>query len=102
MAERKERMSLLSRYSQLHFARYGARPTHNINAEQWAADSLIESYGLPGCYDLLSYYFEASQNPSWKYFANYAEKVLEAKDQLEQDTRERRERLRMARAWLNE
>jgi hypothetical protein len=102
MADRKERMSLLSRYSQLHFARYNLRPTHNINAEQWAADSLIESYGLFGCYDLLAYYFEASQTPTWKYFANYAEKILEAKEQLEQDNKERKERLKMARAWLNE
>jgi hypothetical protein len=102
MADRKERMSLLSRYSQLHFARYKARPTHNINAEQWAADGLIESYGLQGCYDLLAYYFEAGSNPSWKYFANYAEKVLEAKLQVEQDIREREERRKMARVWLNE
>jgi len=102
MADRKERMSLLSRYSQLHFARYKARPTHNINAEQWAADSLIESYGLLDCYDLLAYYFEASQTPTWKYFANYAEKILEAKEQLEQDKKERKERMKMARAWLNE
>jgi hypothetical protein len=102
MAERKDRMALLSRYSKLHFARYGQRPTHNINAEQWSADNLIESYTLPGCYDLLDYYFEASQNPTWKYFSHYAEKIVEAKMQLEQDQKERAERRKMARAWLNE
>lgn len=101
MADRKERMSLLSRYSQLHFAKYGTRPTHNLNAEQWAADSLIESYGLPKCYDLLAYYFDASQSPSWKYFANYAEKVLEAQEQTQQDLKERAERRQLAREWLN-
>lgn len=102
MAERKDRMALLSRYSKLYFGRYGQRPTHNINSEQWSADNLIESYSLPVCYDLLDYYFEASSNPSWKYFAHNAEKIVDAKWQLEQDKKEREERRRMARAWLNE
>lgn len=103
MAERKERMSLLSRYSKLHLARHGTRPTHNINSEQWSADNLIESYGLPMCYDLLEYYFEASNGSfNWRYFANYAEKILDAKTQFEQDKKERQERRKLARAWLNE
>jgi len=102
MADRKDRMALLSRYSKLHFERYGQRPTHNINAEQWSADNLVESYTLPVCYDLLDYYFEVSSNPNWKYFAHYAEKIIESKQQLIQDQRERAERRKMARAWLNE
>jgi hypothetical protein len=102
MAERKDRMALLSRYSKLHTARYGQRPDHNLNKEQWAADNLVESYTLYVCYDLLDYYFAASQNPSWKYFANYADSVFTAKQQLEQDQRERAERRKLAREWLNE
>ena len=102
MAERKDRMALLSRYSKLHFNRYGQRPNHNLNSEQWSADNLIESYSLTDCYDLLDYYFEASTNPSWKYFAHNAEKIVEAKLQIEQDKREREERRKMARTWLGE
>jgi len=101
MAERKDRMALLSRYAKLYAQRYEARPKHNINKEQWAADGLIESYSLPGCYDLLDYYFEASPSPSWGYFANYAEKILQAKEQVEEDKRERAERRKMAKEWLN-
>lgn len=102
MAERKERMALLSRYIKLHTARYEEKPSLNLNVEQWAADSLIESYGLGKCYDLLAYYFEAAQNPSWKYFANYAEKVLESIKSYEQDKRDRAEMRRRAREWVNE
>jgi hypothetical protein len=103
MAERKERMSLLSRYAKLHTARYGERPTHNLNSEQWSADNLIESYGLTVCYDLLQHYFEASDGSfSWRYFVNYAEKIFDAKIRVEQDQKEREERRKLARAWLNE
>jgi hypothetical protein len=102
MAERKDRMALLSRYSKLHTARYEEKPIYNINVEQWAADGLIESYGMSKCYDLLDYYFEVANAPTWKYFANYAEKIIEARIEYERDLQERRERRRLAKEWLNE
>ena len=94
-------MALLSRYSKLHAARYGERPSLNLNVEQWASDALIESYSLPSCYDLLEHYFSVASNPSWKYFANYADKIIEAKTQYQKDLQEREERRRRARVWLN-
>jgi hypothetical protein len=102
MADRKDRMALLSRYSKFHTQRYEAKPSLNLNVEQWAADALVESYGLHGCYDILEYYFKVSQNPSWNYFAYNAEKILQAKKDKDQDSREREERRRMARKWLSE
>ena len=102
MAERKDRMALLSRYSKLHTKHYEQRVALNLNVEQWAADALIESYGLPECYDLLEYYFGVAQKPTWKYFANYAHEIIEKREQLEQDIRERAERRKKAKEWLNE
>lgn len=102
MAERKDRMALLSRYSKLHTQRYEQRPVLNLNVEQWASDALIESYGMSECYDLLDYYFEASPNPAWKYFANYADKIYEARSNIAQDIKERQERKKKAREWLSE
>ena len=102
MAERKERMALLSRYSKLHTARYNEKPSLNLNVEQWAADSLIESYGIGKCYDLLTYYFDVAPAPTWKYFANYADKVLESINRVEQDKIERAELRRRAKEWVNE
>jgi hypothetical protein len=102
MVERKDRMALLSRYSKLHTARYEEKPSLNLNVEQWAADALIESYGIPECYDLLEYYFDVAQSPTWKYFANYADKIIEARKQLQQDLKERTERRAKAKEWLNE
>jgi dissimilatory sulfite reductase (desulfoviridin) alpha/beta subunit len=102
MAERKDRMALLSRYNKLHLQHYEAKSLLNLNVEQWAADGLIESYGLPFCYDLLEYFFEISQTPSWKYFANNADKIIDARDQYNQDLIERQQRRKKAKEWLSE
>jgi dissimilatory sulfite reductase (desulfoviridin) alpha/beta subunit len=102
MADRKERFALLSRYSKLHTARYEARPQINLNVEQWAADALVDSYGLQECYDLLQYYFDVAQNPGWKYFANYAQDIIDRREQYRQDLIERKHRREQAKKWLSE
>lgn len=101
MATYKERMSLLSRYAKLHLFKYGEKPTHNINAEQWLADGLIESYGLPKCYDLLEYYFTAAESPQWRQFANQADRVYNSMDAQLKDSQEREARRKLAKEWLN-
>ena len=102
MAERKDRMALLSRYNKLHLQRYEAKSSMNLNVEQWAADGLVESYGVSQCYDLLDYYFKIAQDPSWNYFAYNAEKILNGKLEVEQDIKERKERRELARKWISE
>jgi hypothetical protein len=95
-------MALLSRYSKLHTAKYEQKPSLNLNVEQWSADSLIQSYGISACYDLLEYYFSIAQEPSWNYFAYNAEKILNGKLDVEKDIKERAERRTLARRWLSE
>lgn len=102
MAERKDRMALLSRYSKLHAQKFEVKPLLNLNVEQWAADALIESYTLQYCYDLLQYYFDVAQSPNWKYFANYAHEIIERRNQYEQDIAERQLRRQAAKKWLSE
>ena len=102
MAERKDRMALLSRYNKYYLQRYEQKSNLNLNVEQWAADALVESYGLKGCYDLLDYYFKIAQDPSWNYFAYNAEKILSGKLEIEQDKRDRQQRRELARKWLSE
>jgi hypothetical protein len=102
MAERKDRMALLSRYSKLHTAKYEQKPSLNLNVEQWASDALVESYGISKCYDLLEYYFSVAQEPSWNYFTYNAEKILNGKIDKEQDDKDRLERRRLAKEWLSE
>lgn len=102
MADRKERFALLSRYSKLYTLRYQAKPQINLNVEQWSADALVESYGLQECYDLLQYYFDVAQSPTWKYFANYAQDIIDRREQYRQDLLERQQRKQLAKKWLSE
>ena len=102
MAERKDRFALLSRYSKLHTARYLEKPQINLNVEQWAADALVDSYGIQACYDLLQYYLDVAPNPNWKYFANYAQDIINRQAQYQQDLLERQERRQKAKKWLSE
>ena len=93
MAERKDRMALLSRYNKLYLQRYEQKSNINLNVEQWASDALVESYGISACYDLLDYYFGVAQDPTWNFFAYNAEKILNGKldkEQVDTDRKERR------------
>ena len=74
----------------------------NLNVEQWAADALVESYGIAQCYDILEYYFSIAQDPTWNFFAYNAEKILNGKLDKEQDDKERTERRARAKEWLSE
>ena len=102
MAERKDRMALLSRYNKLYLQRYEQKSNINLNVEQWASDALVESYGISACYDLLDYYFSVAQDPTWNFFAYNAEKILNGKLDKEQDDTERKERREKAKEWLSE
>jgi hypothetical protein len=95
-------MALLSRYNKLYLQRYEQKSNLNLNVEQWASDALVESYGLPACYDLLDYYFNIAQDPTWNFFAYNAEKILNGKLDKEQDDKERSERRARAKEWLSE
>jgi len=102
VADRKDRMALLSRYNKLHLQRYEQKSNLNLNVEQWAADALVESYGLKDCYNLLDYYFEIAQNPTWNFFAYNAQEILNGRMETEQDIKERSDRRKLARKWLSE
>jgi len=102
MADRKDRMALLSRYNKLHLQRYEQKSNLNLNVEQWAADALVESYGLPGCYDLLDFYFQVSSSPSWNIFAYRAHDLFNSRLSIEEDIKERQQRRKLAKEWLSE
>ena len=99
MAEKKYRHALLSRYKKLADSNNIVNGI-NVHVEQWAADSLIESYGLDMCYDMLEYYFRISETPSWKWFANNAEKLYKNLQAKKEDDRIRELMRKQAKEWL--
>ena len=76
--------------------------TMNVYTEQHAADALIRSYTLKGCYDLIDYYFSVSLTPSWVCFKNNADKIYKAKRIKEEDKRVRAILKQQAREWLRD
>ena len=49
----------------------------------------------------MEYYFEAAESPSWKQFANQADRVYTAMEAQLKDKQEREARRRLAKEWLN-
>lgn len=102
MATRKDQMALLAKFEKHYEFKYNAKPNLNRWAEAWAADAIIESFGLQTCYEMLDYYFDVYHSPSWKHFANQIDKMIEAKSRTEEDSVERQELRKKARAWLSD
>lgn len=101
MADKKDRFALISRYKKLIKEKIKKDENINIHAQQWAADSLIESYGVEQCYDLIEYYVRVSASPTWKWFVNNADKVYESKRLKEEDDATRLLLREQAKEWLS-
>lgn len=101
MADQKFRHALISRYEKF-LKQKGLKGPINRYAEQWAANDLIDSYGLDTCYDMLEYYFQVAQNPSWKWFANNADKIHKNLMSKKEDVRIRELMREKAKEWLKE
>ena len=78
MTNKQQKFALLTKFRK-RLKDKGLDDTMNMHVEQWAADSLIQSYTLQGCYDLIEYYFAVSASPTWKWFAYNADKIYSAK-----------------------
>ena len=100
MTNKQQKYALLTRFRK-RLREKGLDDSMNVYVEQHAADALIQSYTLQGCYDLIEYYFAVSSNPSWKWFAYNAEKVNKAKKEKENDDSTRALLRRQAKDWLS-
>lgn len=99
MTNKQQKFALLTKFRK-RLKDKGLDDTMNMHVEQWAADSLIQSYTLQGCYDLVEYYFAVSASPTWKWFAYHADKIYSAKKLKEEDDRVRAIMREQAKEWL--
>lgn len=102
MTDKQKRLALLSRFDKHYKFKLGQKPQYNKWIEQWSADALIESYGLDQCYELLEYYFDITENPTWNHFAYIAHDIFERIQEHEKDIKERKQRRQKAKEWLSE
>lgn len=68
-ATNKDKFAVISKFEKLTKSHGFVRPPINKYAEQWAADALIQSFGLDRTYEMMDYYFSVNSNPQWKNFA---------------------------------
>lgn len=101
MTSKQQKFALLTRFRK-RLKEKGLNDSMNMYAEQWAADDLIKSYTLDECYQLVDYYFDVSETPSWKWFAYNAEKVYNAKKARDEDIAYRKAMRLKAKEWLQE
>ena len=99
MTNKQQKFALLTKFRKC-LKDKGLDDTMNMHVEQWAADALIQSYTLQGCYDLVEYYFAVSASPSWKWFTYNADKVYSGKRLKEEDDRVRAIMREQAKEWL--
>jgi hypothetical protein len=99
VTNKQQKFALLTKFRK-RLKDKGLDDTMNMHVEQWAADSLIQSYTLQGCYDLIEYYFAVSASPTWKWFAYNADKIYSAKKLKSEDDRVRAIMREQAKEWL--
>jgi hypothetical protein len=99
VTNKQQKFALLTKFRK-RLKDKGLDDTMNMHVEQWAADSLIQSYTLQGCYDLIEYYFAVSASPTWKWFAYNADKIYSAKQLKAEDDRVRAIMREQAKEWL--
>ena len=68
-ATNKDKFAVISKFEKLTKEHKFVRPPINKYSEQWAADALIQSFGLNRVYELMDYYFSINSNPQWRQFA---------------------------------
>lgn len=100
MADRKNRFALISKFEQMCRINGYQKPALNKHKEQWAADSILESWDDPDIYKAMEYYFKINKNPSWNGFVNNVDGLLESLRQQEADAKFRADMREKAKAWL--
>lgn len=102
MADRNLRFGLISRFEKNAKTKGLLIRPINKHHQQWAAESMIESYGYDECIKIIDYYFNVSNSPDWNWLVYNSEKILQSK-KIEQDDKELRARLRQgAKKWLED
>lgn len=102
MVDRKDRFALISRFEKhCKMNNVSIAPINKYN-EQWAADALLESFEMDELYSAIEYYFSINPRPSWKGFANNADRLLQSMQAKKEDQEFRAEMRQKAKEWLSE
>ena len=98
----KDKFAVISKFEKLCKLNGFVRQPINKYAEQWAADALIQSYGLNHVYEIMEYYFTINKSPSWKQFALRAGDLHQAMILKDQDDEYRAKQRKKMKELLSE
>lgn len=100
MSDKKQRYAIINHFKK-RAKEYNVsiRPI-NIHSQQWAAESMIESYGYEECFAIVDYYFRISETPDWSWLTYNSEKLVQSKEAEEEDKRLRARLRKGAKEWL--
>lgn len=102
MVDRKERFALLSRFEKMCKMNDIVNAPINKYNEQWAADALLESFTTDQLHAAMDYYFSINARPTWKGFANNADRLLQSMQAKKEDEEFRAQMRQKAKEWLSE
>ena len=102
MVDRKDRFAIISKFQQKCRMYDLPSPVINKNTEQWAADALLESFTFDELLQAMDYYFKVNEKPTWKGFANNADRLLQSMAARKADDEFRAQMREKAKEWLNE
>ncbi len=102
MVDRKERFALLSRFEQYCKINNISVAAINKYNEQWAADALLQSFTFDQLNEAMKYYFSINSRPTWKGFANNADRLLQSMQAKREDEEFRAHMRVKAKEWLSE
>ena len=102
MAERKDRYALIGTFEKMCKMNDTVHQPINKHSEQWTADALLESFDRDSLYKAMEYFFIVNKFPTWKAFANNADRLLQSLKAKQQDEEFRAEMRQKAKEWLSE
>jgi len=73
----------------------------NLAIEKYKAYDLVISFGSSFVHEMVNYYFEVQETPSWNNFIKNSNKIRRALLEREQDIQTRKLLAKQAREWLN-
>jgi len=100
VAERKEKFALISRFEKKCKMDNISNTVINKYSEQWAADALLESFSTEELNSVMDYYFSINRQPTWRGFANNADRLLQSMRLQEEDRKFREQMREKAKEWL--
>lgn len=103
MTKPQQSNDLMNLYAKEYEKSTGSKLRLNRNTAKWAARDIIDSFGYDECINAVNWYFSVKDSGyDWNWFVNNTEKLLEARQDYNDDLEFRKQMRQKAKEWLSE